>query len=352
MQKRDSERNLKVLEDDMQWDENRKDEIRFRLLSKLDNMSPLLVKQEKSKTRRLYIAIPSVIVALCFLIVGTAYISPALADKIFHVPIIGELARENSMVSIIQDGLDKADYKYDGINISYPDKSIAITLNKEEKESKQQVKHYIEQTLFEENVQGFDVHIAKEVEQEHEEIVDNVDQRHMENTERFSEEQFNLFDKTNLSNLIVNTGTNYTKDGRLVVNYQVYDSASKNDIIIIKNLTRQAGKLADVKIGDIKIDSVNKQKEQQDMHWSNITDLIGDKLMSDPSYHVDGIAYSVYPSVELTIKTNIESTKDPKTQLFTADLEKEIRQAIEDSEEAGQEDYQIIIRDKNNHRIN
>jgi hypothetical protein len=351
MRKRDSERELKVLEDDMQWNENRKDEIRFRLLSNLDDNGSLLVRRKRSRKRRLYVSIPALIAALCLLIVGTGYISPALADKIFRVPVIGELVRENSIVSIIQEGMSKADYNYDGIHISYPDKSIGITLNNEETESKQQIKNYIQETLHKENVQGFDVHIEQAVKQEQEDIVDNVDEQQMGAEELFTEELSDILNKNDLSDLILKSGTNHTKEGSLDIKYQVNNIAAKEDINKIKDFTTQAGKSTGVEIGKIEINRETK-KEDQDMRWTVITSLLGDMLMSNPSYHVEGIAYSVYPSIELTIKTNIESTKDKKTQLYTADLEKKIRQVIEDSEEAVQEDYQVIIEDKNHHRIN
>ncbi|WP_141235101.1 hypothetical protein [Terribacillus saccharophilus] len=233
------------------------------------------------------------------MLLGTTYVSPAFADKIFRVPVIGKLVEDNSILYTLQEGLNKEQYTYDSLYISYQEKSIELTIPEEEYDSKQQVKKLTEDILSEGNVQGFSVHIAKVSDREEDEVLDNVDNSQ-------SVEIIDLLHKNNLSDLILSSGSSYTDEGKLVVEYSVYDTVSKSDIAEIKDLTRN---------------------------------------------QVVGIEYSVYPTIELTIKTSIESRTESETQQFIADLEKEIRRAIEDSEEV-QEDYQVIIKDKNHHRIN
>lgn len=351
MLNKDDNRDLKFLEDDIEWNENRKNEIKSKVLSNLNSNTFLNRSQKKSRLHRLYISIPAIIVALCLLLIGTAYISPAFADRIFRVPVIGKLVEENSILYRIQEGLNNQKYQYDTLYISYQEKSIEITLPEEEYDSKLQVKKLTEDILSEGNVQGFSVHIAKVSDREEDEVLDNVDNSQMEALDQFSVEIVDLLHKNNLSELILSSGSSYTDEGKLVVEYSVYDTVAKSDITEIKDLTRKVGNSTGVNIGEIKIDSVNRKKQEQDRQWERITGFLGDKLMSDSSYQVVGIAYSVYPTIELTIKTSLGAKKDPESQQFIADLEKEIRQAIEDSEEV-QEDYEVVIKDKNHRRIN
>lgn len=351
MQKRDYKKDIEFLESDIKWNENRKNEIKSEVLSNLDGNTILNYRKKKSRLRRLYISIPTIMAVLLLLLLGTAYVSPAFADRIFRVPVIGKLVEENSNLYKIQKGLDKEEYQYDSLYISYQKKSVEITLPEEEYDSKELVKELTEDILGEENVDGFNVSIAKVEVQEEYEVLGNVDDSQMKALDQFSVEIVDVLNKNNLSDLILSSGSSYSDKGKLIVEYSVYDTVEESNIYEIKDLTQKVSKTTGVEIEEIKIDRVSQKKQEQDRQWERITGFLGDKLMSNSSYQVVGVAYSVYPTIELTIKTSVESKKDPETQKFINDLEKEIRQAIEDSEKV-QEDYQVIIKDKNHHRIN
>jgi hypothetical protein len=300
-------------------------------------------------------------VALVFFLIGSTYVSPAMAKVVANLPYFSQFMKKeeyklelnDTVYSVIREN----QYKLRDLEISIPKKKVVVTIigTKEEVNSmKEDVITNIQSAIQEGELGEYSV------------LVKSGKDFPKDSYKSSPEEEEQIRQSEKLQKKIIellkqhNYVTAFPIEARInkVENFlyvAVPNTESKERMELLKELLRDATK----EYGEFKmrITRIDMAAREQELRWekNGIVHIIGSGLMENKEFKVKGYSYSFHPlPLQLIIKTSVLAT-DPEASKVVERIEKEITEFIQTDEKTKDirnDPYELTILSKDKKKIN
>lgn len=356
----DFDSSLKKLNADLLWKTKQKQELKKQIISDIEklesqerNKNPLLSTGFKkvSLIRKLtYSGIALVI--LFSLFIGSAFISPAMAEVMSKIPYLNKVLHSKDIFILIHESLENEGYK---TNVSTNGSNkIEIAVDGSEQyfqDIRRDVEEITLEVLRSREYDGYTVKVVKS-KVIHEEKPSPETLKQYEEAMNVDEALIQELKKVNYNDVTTQVGTlNNSGDLNIIIGIP----NTEKDAERIKELVRNVITEETDKKYTLKFNKINLKLREQSDRWGRIVSTIIDRLYSKKEYQVNGFSYSAHPQpMTLYIKTTIPSS-NPDSKRLGIKIENTIREFLE-SEEAKKiikdDEYKIIVYSKDKQQIN
>ncbi|KQU14214.1 hypothetical protein ASG65_27575 [Bacillus sp. Leaf13] len=319
------------------------DEISNRIKNKV--YERILKDQRKWSLSKKFKFLGSVAVIILFLLVGSAFVSPAMAKVISHIPYLGSIFQSKSISSLIIDELEEKGYKISGTGINYkPKKELEVRVEGSDdyfNEVKDEIEKTVKGILKSKGYDAFSVKVSKELAQNDYVLNGEETKIGKELTKRLKQLDYKfdsilIFPRAKVININIDGSKEY------------YD-AVKDDVektaIDVTELNNYKDYNIDVNRSTVKIAKADT--------GALITPAIAEGLMSKKEFKVTGVGYKEKP-LSFIISTSIPSS-DSEAKALGTEIESMIVEFLKSEEISlilGNESYEIIVKSKDKKKIN
>jgi uncharacterized protein (DUF302 family) len=291
------------------------------------------------------LSLSCVAVLVLSLFIGSAFVSPAMAQVVAKVPFLGQIfGNKSDIIEQISEELIAKGYKVTA-GVSYPEKVIRISVDGSE-EYFNQVKNDVNQIasniLHSSNYDAYNVKVVlsrpKEIEErtnetelKYAEIIDDINERLKTQGYNVLEVSYDLPKKLEIG--IPNTETRISEMEQ-----------------IVKDLLKDNG-ISDV---SLKVNKIDMAELEMDKRWRGILDLVGEDILGKKEYKVRMVGYSIHPEPEIQAFITL-SGENQNTRYFAKRLEKVINDFLQSQEmksKVGKDSYHITIYNKEDKIVN
>ncbi|MFC9600991.1 DUF4030 domain-containing protein [Peribacillus butanolivorans] len=317
---------------------------------KLDQAIENAIKRGKKKQRSLgkkVIYFSSAAVLLFGLLIGSAFVSPAMAKVISNIPYLGSIFQSEPISGLIFDELEEKGYKISGTGTSYsPHKIFHVTLEGSDgyyNEVKDEVKKTVREIL---KSKGYDAYSVEVTKVRKDDVLSNEEMKEktiLENevTKKLNQLEYKFdFVQTDPTEKTIFINIDGSRKYYNTIQKDVEKTAS--DVAILNNYKDYKINVTRTAIRIVKADK-----------GSQITSAINEGLMSKKEFKVTGVGYKEKP-LSFIISTSILSS-DPEALALGTEIESMIVEFLKTEEIStilGKEPYEIIVKSKDKKKIN
>ncbi|MGY0694442.1 DUF4030 domain-containing protein [Virgibacillus sp. FSP13] len=322
------------------------------------------IKKKKVKTpvgkKVMYFS--SAIVLLFGILIGSAFVSPSVANVLAQIPVLNGLFEKDSPSSSlgksVTDELRELDYNIGGSFLDVRKKTIGVGIIGSESyfnEVKKDVEQEIEDILHEKGLDAYHVKVGREEERVPVESEISDEQKkeieaYMKKSKDLENAILNELAKQNYDILSAHVRINKIEKF-IPLEIPVSETRVEEIKQVVNNIVEEKN-LDDFKIKVYKIDP---EKEKADRRWSPVITTIAEGLIGMKELKVEGVGYSFYPSpLTLSIRTSIDSS-DSNAKELGNEIKRKVRQFIESNEVAEivkDDPYNINVYSKDKEKIN
>lgn len=348
---------LKKLNADILWNKMRNQELKKSILTDIEesqlpdgNKDPMLVTRvnNTSLSRKLVYSCAALIV-LFALFVGSAFISPAMAEIVSKIPYLNKVFQSEPVTSIIFEKLEEKGYKVNGVGSNAH--HIKIRINGSEQyfqDVREDVKETAEKILKSRGYDAYTIKVTKDVEKK----IPPVSER-----EQALEESLAAIYKElrTLQFQVLSHGYSYPSPNskKVIIHFDVPNTEKR--IEEIKDISNKSLMKNNLDSYSIKINTIDLEQKEKEAKWHRIFPAIYEGLSAKKEYKVTGFAFSFHPEpLQIIIKTSInKSDKDAAEKVHL--IERTIIEFLQSQEIKSKiegEPYELIIRSKDKRRLN
>ncbi|EDL65641.1 DUF4030 domain-containing protein [Bacillus sp. SG-1] len=281
--------------------------------------------------------------ALFCMFIGSAFVSPTMADMASKLPLLNQLFESKPVFQIIAEEL-REEYEVDAMGMSYtPEKEFTVAVTGSEEyflSKKGEIEERVEELLA---ARGYDAFTIKVYQEEpHENTPEQEHQEHLNRT------LLNTVHEglKNYDFEILSVGGSYS-DERKQVGLDIPDTETRTAEIeaTVQKLVQDAG-MDKVQVSFQKIDMA---KSEQNHRWTPVITTISEGLMGRKDFHVKKITKSNDKGSMTVFVTLDLPASDSRAKELAAQTEKTVNEFIqsEEAKEAVQDDsYKIVIYSK------
>ena len=355
----DFDSSFKKLNADLMWKTKQKQELKKQIITDIEklesqerNKNPLLSTRIKkvSMIRKLtYSGITLVI--LFSLFIGSAFISPAMAEVVSKIPFLNSIINKKPIGAMINEVLKEKGYNYSGTTIEYTKKKITITVEGNEqyyKSVKGEIEGIVKDVLQSNNYDAYKVKIEKYVDVPYSE----EEKKHIEELEKQHKKDMVLsraLDKVVFEKYhILQYGVNPNK----TIELDILDTETNTD-----EIKKEVSKIAQTITNEqytVKIKKIDMDKRDRDKRWMTISDSITDELIGKKAYKVTLTGYSIHPEPRIDIWTSLTSS-DSSSREHGEQIEKVLKEYLNSKEMqkmVKNDSYKIYVYSKDKKIIN
>lgn len=301
----------------------------------------------KKRRPRKSILIACSAVLIIGLLFGSAFLSPTMANIVIKIPYLGDIFESKQVINIISEELDKKGYQTTDISIQFKSNpSINITLQGDKQyfaSVKKDVKELIEEILQFRGYDSYKINLS----QERNISEDNASSSSTEQTKMFQE----IYRKAQERNLEL-IGIGIRPDNKKFIVNIPSSSNSKTDL---EELILSVAEAYGWNEYLVEFEIVDMAKQKQAHKWNEIISAISEGLIGNSEFHVKEVGYSnnkqpftiyIYTtlnSLESQEKDQIIEIENMIAELINSDKAQELIKG---------EEYQVIIKNKDNKQIN
>lgn len=295
----------------------------------------------------------SAAVFLFGLLIGSAFVSPAMARVVSKIPYLGQIFEsKNDIVTVITEELRAKGYKTSGAGVSFPEKKIVIDIQGSEKyfvAVKEDVERVASEIL---QSKGYDAYTLK---------VSRYKERKVE-VDPKDEKKMNQYNKE--YEIIHNAATEALKSRNFnVLSLSMGYSPRTLEIAIpdtetrideMKQVVNQILKENRIDYIPLNIKKIDMEKRDQDRRWIEILRIVREDLLGKKDYKVRMVGYSVHPEPEIQMFITLPSS-DENAKEFAQQLEKVIDNFLKSEQMKSRvknDPYHITIYSKDDKIIN
>ncbi|WP_163101989.1 DUF4030 domain-containing protein [Peribacillus alkalitolerans] len=314
-------------------------------------------KSNKSGMRKIaYFSIA--VVAFFSILIGSAYVSPAMAKVVAQIPYLSSFIKQEEIkyqvLDVVADALIKEGYDFRNIEISIQKKEMTILLAGSKQylsDNKDAVQKSVNEVLDSNQFGKYSVKVK-------------VDTRVFAPHKETAEEAQYIKDSQELERKILEQlekngyVTAFPIEARInKIEKFIYVAVPKTEKRIpeLKELLRStAQEYGEFKL---KVTRIDMKAREQELRWgkNNIVSIIGHGLMENDEFKVTGYGYSFHPlPLQIKLKTSIKSS-DSDAKDIVEKIENEIKTFIQTDEltkDVRNDPYEIIILSKDKKRLN
>jgi Protein of unknown function (DUF4030) len=305
-------------------------------------------KKDKRRIGKKVFYISSAAVLLLGLLVGSAFVSPVMANVVSRIPYLGSIFQSEPITSLILDDLKVKGYKIRSVGIRYePKKMIIVYVEAPDdyNEVKNDVGKITKGILKSKGYDAYSVKVSKSIDKDdyvlNEE--ETKEKTHLENkvNEKLKEADFKFdwvqVDPTENTIFINVVGSKEY--------YNTIQDAVKKTAIKVASENNYKDYRINVTRVTVKVTKPDK--------GSQVITAITEGLMSKKEYKVSSVGYKSKP-LTFIIRTSILST-EPTAKTLGTEIESTIVEFLESKEISpilDKEPYKIIVNSKDNKKMN
>lgn len=355
---------LKKLNADLLWKTKQKQELKNRIITDIEKLE----SQERNKNPILSTSIKKVslirkitysgiaLIILLSLFIGSAFISPAMAEVVSKIPFLNSIINKKPVGTIINEELSERGYKFSGLTIDYTKKEITITVEGNEqyyKNVKDEIENIMNDILHSKKYDAYKIKVER-----YEEYVDvpysEEDKKQIEEQEKQIKKDMvlsrafdkaNVFEKYNFLQLGVDSSNK-------TVEIDIPDTETNTD-----EIKKEVSKIAQTITNEqytVKIKKIDMDKRDRDKRWMTISDSITDELIGKKAYKVTLTGYSINPQPRIDIWTSLTSS-DSGSREHGEQIEKVLKEYLNSKEMQKMiknDSYKINVYSKDKKKIN
>ncbi|MBT2757443.1 DUF4030 domain-containing protein [Mesobacillus foraminis] len=323
---------------------------------KLNQTIEFAIKRGKKHNRSLgkkVIFFGSAAVLLLGLFIGSAFVSPVMANVVSKIPFLGPIfANEQDVTTVIFEELKEKGYKVTGGGVSYPKKEIRIEIEGSEKyyqNVKDEVKKIGIDILQSKNYNAYTFKVTR-----YKQYIDDVDPKQEKEIEQLNRE-YEIIYRSATKELksrnfnILSLGMEYKPK---TITLEVPSTETRIDEMKnVMNKILKANKLDPIPLN---VKKINMKKREQDQRWIEILNIVEDDILGKEEYKVRMVGYSVHPEPEIQAFISLPSSHE-NAKAFAQQLEKIIDDFLKSEKmkpRVGNDPYYITIYSKDNKIIN
>ncbi|PEJ56174.1 hypothetical protein CN692_18720 [Bacillus sp. AFS002410] len=317
---------------------------------KLDQALEHAIKRGKKKHQSLgkkVVYLSSAVVLLVGLLIGSAFVSPAMARVVSKIPYLGQIFEfKNDVVTVISEELRAKGYNISGAGVSFPEKEINIGIKGSEKyfdTVKSDVEDIAKDILHSRNYDAYTVKVSK------------FKERKLEMSE---EERNRLKKDAELMGAVDKLREKYhfeklsLSSSRKIVDIDIPDNEKRTE-----EIKKEVKSILWTKTKEeftVKLKKINMKKREQDRRWVEILSIVREDLLGKKDYKVRMVGYSVHPEPEIQMFITLPSS-DENAKDFAQQLEKVIDDFLKSEQMKSRvknDPYHITIYSKDDKIIN
>ncbi|WP_335872276.1 DUF4030 domain-containing protein [Bacillus sp. 2205SS5-2] len=353
-----ADQSLTKLEEHIKWNGLKKMEVKNRVLTNIEKIESQKQMRNKPNLFSRYKRMGSIskISSICMgfmifigLLIGSAFVSPAMANVMGNIPYLGTVFQSKSILKLINDELDEKGYTTASAGVSYyPKKMIDVAVEGSDEyyhEVKGDIEKSIKGVLKEKGYDAYSVNVHQ-FEPKSEDVLNEEELKEKNLLEdavtmelkqegyQFDRVQADPTEKTIFINIV---GPD-----------EYYESINEDvervaiDVANINNYSGYSSIATRVRV------EVTKQDER-----SLIISAITEGLLSKKEFKVTGVSHK-YDPFHITIMTSILSS-DPAAKMLGARIESMIIDLLKTEDISAilkDEPYDIIVQSKDHEKIN
>ncbi|WLD94298.1 DUF4030 domain-containing protein [Alkalihalobacillus sp. AL-G] len=291
----------------------------------------------------------SAAVLLFSILIGSAFVSPAMAKIVSKIPYLGQIFEsKDDIVKVISKELRAKGYNTSGAGVSFPEKEIYIGIKGSEKyfdTVKGDVETIVKDILHSRNYDAYTLKVSRYKERKVE--IDKKEEKEMKEFYIISTVITKELKKQNYNVLTFSMGHNPKTIKLEIPNTETRIDEMKQVI----NDVLQTNKIDPIPLNIKKIDM---KKREQDKRWREILDIVEDDILGKKEYKVRMVGYSIHPEPEIQAFITLPSS-DENAKAFAQQLEKVIDDFLKSEEmksKVKNDPYHITIFSKDDKIIN
>ncbi|MBD8069110.1 DUF4030 domain-containing protein [Bacillus sp. PS06] len=358
----DSDRSLEKLNTDIHWNKKYQEDLKNRIITDIEH-TDLQNKSENrfsinthnfSLGRRVTYSMMALMV-LVGLIIGSSFISPAMAEVVSKIPYLNRLFHSEPVIVKLMDHLRNEGYQIASVSSS-GNKVMEIYVDGTE-EYVQGVSKDIENIAIETlKTNGVDAYTVKVVQNEMGELEQPSPkaQESYEEANRINQSLIHELNKQDYPDVTTQVGTS-DDSGEWVLHIVIGIPTTEEQPEKIKSIVETVLKQETEKEFTLKYTSINLKVREQENRWGSVITTMIDGLYSKKEFKVNGFSYSAHPQpMTLSIKTTISSSNSESKQLGMK-IEETVKEFLESDDVKkviGDDKYQINVYSKDKKKIN
>ncbi|MFT8322948.1 MAG: DUF4030 domain-containing protein [Bacillus sp. (in: firmicutes)] len=350
----DFDSSLKDLDSHFIWKKKQMLELKNRILTDIEtleinrsnkNLIKLKNNNKKSVTDRLVYS-GFALVLLFSLFIGSAFVSPAMAEVVSKIPYLSKLFESEPINRVIWMELEEKGYMI--VGVSGNPNHILISIDGSEQyfqNVRGEVKEIAAKILKSNDYDTYTIKVNRQIDK-----VPSVSERDKYMGESLNEIHEELI---KLQFNVISQAYSYSSPDSPNVIIEIDVPNTENRIEEIKEIYSKKLEAKNIDSYSIKINKIDTVQKEKELEWENIVHVIYSGLTAKEEYKVTGVSYQSSPR-QIIINTAIDgSEKDaPKKVIHIEQTIKEFLNSKEIKEKINGEPYKIIIKSKDNQKIN
>jgi len=333
---------LKNIENDLLWNRKKNHELKNRIMMSIDKLeSPERMKKNLNiSLMRKITYCSATIIILIGLFIGSAFLSPAMAEMAAKIPYLNLLfeSEKKPVINEINEALDENGYKWDGLGVAVQPKEVSVMIVGSDdyyNQVKTEVEDLIKDILKARKYDAYSVKVSKA-------------EIYMEPTQ---EDEERLSEAIIIKDVVVEVLEKYgitnpdwpqikNKELELQIPNKVtnIDEIKKEIVEILEE--KEMGKFS------IKVFTYNPQKREREGRWMPIVQTISDGLTSKSEFKVKTVGYTnKFNHLPLSIYTTLSSSDKDADETVKA-IEKTIQDYLSSEKVKNiikNDQYEVII---------
>ncbi|WP_449623038.1 DUF4030 domain-containing protein [Robertmurraya sp. Marseille-Q9965] len=346
---------LKKFDSGLVWKTKQKQELKNRIMTDMERLCP----NEKPKnvflrTRKRGLAHKLIYSGIALLIlfglfIGSAFISPAMAEVASKIPYLNKIFHSEPINQTLLRELETKGYKISGLGGNAGHISIFIDGTEAYFQNvHDEIEEIATDILKEKDYDGYKIEVSRQIDRPvppPTEFELALEEALKESYDKLIELQFK----------IGSYGYQYSSPTSDEVVVELEIPSTEKRIEEIQKIISESLKIKKIDSYSLKINKVDFSQREKEAKWDEIFPVIFEGLSAKKDYKVIGFAYSFHPApLQIIIKTSINASDkdaDEKVRL----IEKTINEFLNSEEiqkKINGDPFEIIIRGKNKQRIN
>ncbi|PFN04607.1 DUF4030 domain-containing protein [Bacillus cereus] len=292
----------------------------------------------------------SAVILLFGLFIGSAFVSPVMADVASNIPYLGRIFESKDIGQVVSEELKDEGYNVGSISVSYNRKpTISIPLNESEEyinQVKGKVEKIVKDTLYARDYDRFEIKIYS-----NRNVKRNVSNSSLEISSKTSSLIMDIHKKVEEHGLeFLTLGV---RPNEKFVQVDIPSNEERTDELekIILDVAKGYG----MQDYTVKFRKVDLKKQAKSQEWKQIILVLAEELIGNSKYKVDGISYSDSKEPFTLIITSSLNSSNPEAKNSAKELENMINDLINSdvvNEKIKGEPYDILIKSKDGKKIN
>jgi hypothetical protein len=353
----DLDASLEKINSNLMWKTKQKQQLKKRIINDIESLEAkekgknyiLLNRMKKGSMMRKLTYSGIALVILFGLFIGSAFISPAMAEVASKIPYLSKIFHSEPINRTIWKELEEKGYHISGLggNASH----IFISIDGSEQyfqDVREEVKEIASNVLKANDFDGYKIEVERQIDRP----VPPISEREQA-IEKALEESYNHLIESQFN--VLSHGYSYPSPNsdKVIVNFDIPNSEKRE--VEIKKIINENLREKNIDSYSIKINKIDLSHREKEANWNEIFHVIMEGLTAKKEYKVTGFAYSFHPApLQIIIKTSINASDkdaDEKVQIIESTINEFINSKEIQNKIAG-EPYKIVIRGEDKERIN